>query len=73
MKGLEAAQALLRRCRAAQQGGAGFPTVWRETLSTHPLVRGIPVQRLSDGRPTLEVPLITGQRLILDDDGYSLG
>jgi hypothetical protein len=35
-------------------------------LKNHPLVAGLPTNSVRAGRITLEVPLITGQRLVCD-------
>jgi hypothetical protein len=66
------ARALLEACTAARDGGADFPTIWREILMAHPLVGGFPVQRTHAGEPVLEVPLVTGQRLVCAAAGFSL-
>jgi hypothetical protein len=63
---------LLQKCLAAARAGADFPKVWSSILKNHPLVLGAPIQGLDGGRPVLEVRLITGQRLILDAEGYAL-
>ena len=57
---------LVRKCLAAKTGGADFPTVWHTILKGHPLVVGMPVQTISEDRAQLEIPLITGHRLIHD-------
>ena len=56
---------LLSRCNAAANRGDTFPSIWRTILIYSSLVKGPPVQA-SAGR--LEVPLITGQRLIYLSD-----
>ena len=65
---------LVERCIAARNGGADFPTVWLTVLRLDPLVRGIPMQTINDGRVQLEIHLLTGQRFIFDSEinGYSL-
>jgi hypothetical protein len=65
---------LVKRCIAARNAQADFPTVWKTVLQSHPLVASIPVHMINDGRAQLEVRLITGHRLIYDPDanGYSL-
>jgi hypothetical protein len=47
-------------------GGSDFPTVWQTILRGHPLILGMPEQRLEGGRAQLHVRLITGQRLVFD-------
>ena len=68
----ETANELLRRCIAAQRDGVDFPGVWHSILKGHPMVMGKPVQRLHGDFATLEIRLITGQRIVLDQQGYSL-
>ena len=48
--------------------GEDFPTVWRTLLKGHPLVDGIPHQRLVGSRSLLEIRLTTGERLVFDGD-----
>ncbi len=66
------ASELLQACVAAKRAGADFPTIWQTILRGHPLVIGPPVQRLEGQQPVLEVSLINGQRLVLDQSGYRL-
>lgn len=63
---------LLKECTAAKQAGADFPTIWRTILKCHPLVMGPPVQRLEGREAVLEVCLINGRRIVLDQHGYRL-
>lgn len=71
----DTASDLMRKCNAAAQGGADFPTIWNTVLKPHPLVIGRPRQGLQNGRTRLEISLITGQRLIFDSSAsqYSIG
>jgi hypothetical protein len=57
---------LARRCTQLIVEGNGFPTVWNGVLKSHPLVGGIPRQRLQGARTTLDIPLVTGQVLVFD-------
>ena len=64
---------LLQKLVAARSAGLDFPTIWRTILQGHPLVCGAPVQMSDGGRTWLEVPLTTGERLLVDwRDGYSV-
>jgi hypothetical protein len=63
------ARDLIHDCEHASRGGADFPTIWHTNIKRHPLVRGVPIQRLNDHGTYLEVPLITGQSLIVEVDG----
>jgi hypothetical protein len=64
----ERANDLARRCTDVVRKGKDFPTVWQTLLKGHPLVKGIPRQRLDGNRSLLEIPLITGERLLFDGD-----
>jgi hypothetical protein len=64
-----AARELIRSCEDASRGGADFPTIWHRIIRRHPLVRGVPIQRLSGDGTYLEVRLMTGQSLIVAGDG----
>jgi hypothetical protein len=57
---------LAAQCRAARAAGMDFPTIWHEILKANPLVVGPPVQVVHDGRPRLEINLISGGRLVFD-------
>jgi hypothetical protein len=57
---------LARTCEAAARGGADFPTIWQSILKSHPLVAGLPIQRLEAGRPLLEIPLTLPHRIVHD-------
>ena len=64
----ETSAELLTRCVAASRNGADFPALWHSLLKDHVLVVGPPVNSVRGGHITLEVPLITGQRLVFDSD-----
>lgn len=63
---------VLQKCVAARQKSADFPTIWNTILKGHPLVSGPPVQGIAAGEARLEVPLITGQRLIYGLGGFEI-
>jgi len=67
------ARNLLNECTAAKEAGADFPTIWQTILKSHPLVMGPPIQRLEGEEAVLEISLINGQRIVLDQRGYRLG
>jgi hypothetical protein len=71
----ERADDLARLCTDAVRKGEDFPTVWQTLLRGHPLVDGIPRQRLEGTRSFLEIRLITGERLVFDGDAkrFSVG
>ena len=72
--GTSDASDLRRLCIDVVRKGEDFPTVWQTILKSHPLVAGIPEQRLEGNRSVLEIRLITGERLVFDGDakGFSL-
>jgi len=59
---------LIRQCNNALGTGIDFPTLWHEVSKPHPLVIGVPVQRMEGNRPCLEVSLLRGDWLVLDLD-----
>jgi hypothetical protein len=60
---------LMQACNAARHAGADFPTIWETVLKKHPLVASVPVQGITDHGPVLEVPLITGQKILFRSTG----
>jgi hypothetical protein len=73
--GNERAGDLARACTELVRGGNDFPTIWNSRLRRHPLVAGIPQQRLIGTQSVLEIDLITGERLVFDGDRkkFSIG
>jgi len=69
----ERAADLAQACTELVWHGKDFPTVWETLLKSHTLVDGIPHQRLEGRRCPLEIPLITGQRLVFDGDAKEFG
>ena len=65
------ARDLIRCCEDASREGADFPAIWHTIIKRHPMVRGVPIQRLNGHGTYLEVPLITGQSLVVEVDGRS--
>jgi hypothetical protein len=63
---------LLAICAASRQGGKDFPTIWRDILKGHPAVLGIPATVMIGGESVLAIPLITGERLVFGDKGFSI-
>jgi hypothetical protein len=68
----ETSTQLLSRCLMASRNGADFPSIWHSVLKGHTLVVGPPVNSVRAGHITLEVPLITGQRLLFDSSSSDL-
>jgi hypothetical protein len=60
---------LVRKCNEAMQLGVDFPTMWHTIIKPDPAVVGVPVQRLEGGRSYLEVPLLRGNWLVVDNEG----
>jgi len=71
----EKANDLARLCTDAVRKGNDFPTIWNTLLKKHPLVEGIPRQRLERNRSVLDIRLITGERLVFESEGkrFSIG
>jgi hypothetical protein len=63
---------LLAACVAARQDGKDFPTIWQDILKGHPTVLEIPATVMIGGESVLAIPLITGQRLIFGEAGFSI-
>jgi len=60
---------LLKRCVESMRAGMDFPTLWHTVIKPHPSVAGVPIQRLDEqNRPYIEVPLLRGDRLVIDFD-----
>lgn len=59
---------LARKCTDLIRGGNDFPTIWNTCLSAHPLVMGLPQQRLSGGSTLLDIKLMTGEKLVFHGD-----
>ena len=65
----ERSRGLAQLCTELIRKGNDFPTVWNTVLKRHTLVNGIPQQAHDGHRGFLEIPLITGERLVFDADG----
>ena len=60
---------LAQLCTEMVQDGNDFPTVWNTILKGHPLVDDDISHFNPEGtRSLLEIPLITGERLVFDRD-----
>jgi len=57
---------LARSCTDAIRKGINFPSVWYRLIKGHPLVEGIPRERIEGERSLLDIPLATGERLVFD-------
>jgi hypothetical protein len=66
---------LAQACTELVRQGKDFPAIWATVLKSHTLVEGIPHQRFEGMRSLLEIPLITGERLVFDGDAkqFSVG
>lgn len=64
----ESARDLARTCTELVRNGDDFPTIWMTKLKGHPLVIGIPNQRIAGVRRLLDIRLITGERLVYEGD-----
>lgn len=59
---------LARKCLLAARQGADFPSVWNSVLKPHPAVAGLPVQRVEGSRSLLDIPLMSGHRIVYDGE-----
>jgi len=64
----ERANDLAQACTQLALNGKNFPTIWSAVLKTHTLVEGTPRQRLFGQRSLLDIPLVTGDTLVFDED-----
>jgi hypothetical protein len=62
----ETAWDLARKCSLAAADGADFPNVWNSVLKPHPTVAGLPVQRIDGSRSFLDIPLMSGHRIVYE-------
>jgi hypothetical protein len=60
---------LVRKCNEAMRLGVDFPTLWHTIIKPDPAVVGVPEQRLDGRRTYLEVPLLRGRWLVVDNEG----
>jgi hypothetical protein len=60
---------LIRKCNEAMAVGVDFPALWHTIIKPHPMVAGIPVQRVVETRAYLEIPLLRGDWLVIDFEG----
>jgi hypothetical protein len=59
---------LARACTELARENKKFPTIWATKLKRHALVEGIPRQRFVGARSLLDIPLVTGDKLVFDED-----
>ena len=59
---------LVRKCNEAMGLGVDFPTLWHTIIKPDPDVIGPPVQRFDGNRTYLEVPLLRGCWLVVDNE-----
>ena len=59
---------LVQKCNEAMRLGVDFPTLWRTIIKPDPAVIGPPVQRLDGSRTYLEIPLLRGDWLVIDNE-----
>ena len=55
-------------CTELARGGKNFLTIWAAKLKRHALVEGIPRQRFLGTRSLLDIPLVTGDKLVFYED-----
>jgi hypothetical protein len=59
---------LVRKCNEAMRLGVDFPTLWHTVIKPDPAVVGPPIQRLDGSRTYLEIPLLRGDWLVIDNE-----
>jgi hypothetical protein len=59
---------LVQKCNEAMRLGVDFPTLWHTIIKPDPTVIGPPIQRLDGSRTYLEVPLLRGDWLVIDNE-----
>ena len=64
--GNDRATDLANHCTELLRKGKSFSTVWHTVLKRHTLIDGIPSERFDGQRNFLDIPLITGDRLVFD-------
>jgi hypothetical protein len=63
----ETANDLAQACTELARAGKNFSTIWATKLKRHALVEGIPRQRFLGTQSLLDIPLITGDKLVFDE------
>ncbi len=59
---------LVQQCNEAMRLGVDFPTLWHTIIKVDPTVVGVPVQRVDGNRTYLEIPLLRGDWLVIDNE-----
>jgi hypothetical protein len=63
---------LVQKCNEAMRLGLDFPTLWHTIIKPDPSVMGLPVQRLDGNRTYLEIPLLLGGWLVIDNEARAV-
>jgi hypothetical protein len=63
---------LVEKCNAAMRLGVDFPTLWHTIIKLDPNVMGPPVQRFDGNRTYLEIALLRGDRLVIDNEARTV-
>jgi hypothetical protein len=63
---------LIRKCNEAMRLGVDFPTLRHTIIKPDPAVIGPPVQRLDGNRTYLEIPLLRGDWLVIDNEARTV-
>jgi hypothetical protein len=64
---------IVQKCNEAMRLGVDFPTLWHTIIKPDPSVIGPPVQRLHGNRTYLEIPLLRGDWLVIDNEARAVG
>jgi cbb3-type cytochrome oxidase maturation protein len=63
---------LVEKCNEAMRLGVDFPTLWHTIIKCDPNVMGPPVQRLEGNRTYLEIALLRGDWLVIDNEAKAV-
>jgi hypothetical protein len=64
----ERANDLAQICNDLVRRGKDFPTVWGMVLKGRSIIAGVPSHKLKATHSFLDVPLMTGEHLVYDED-----
>lgn len=63
---------LVQKCNEAMRLGVDFPTLWHAIIRRDPNVMGPPIQRLDGRRAYLEIALLRGDWLVIDNEARTV-
>jgi hypothetical protein len=63
---------LVEKCNEAMRLGIDFPTLWHTIIKCDPNVMGPPLQRLDGNHTYLEIALLRGDWLVIDNEARTV-